>query len=141
MKVFIDTNIFLDYLERRPCYKEALALFRLSAKEEISLFLSDLTIANSKYITRRTISLNEYYAILKRLRKYFHIVPVSSQAVDNALSIEATDFEDALQYFAAELANADCIVTRNIKDFDFATRIEIIEPKDFIEKYYPEELV
>ena len=76
----------------------------------------------------------------KRLRKYFDIVPVGRNVVDKALALEAKDFEDALQFYAAEQAEADCVVTRNTKHFDFASTIEVLEPKDFLSKYFPEEL-
>lgn len=141
MKVFIDTNVFLDYIERRPTYYDAaLAIFLLSAKKMITLMLSDLSIANSKYITRKTIIASDFYSTIKRLRKYFDIVPVGRNVVDRALALEAKDFEDALQFYAAEQAEADCVVTRNTKHFDFASTIEVLEPKDFLSKYFPEEL-
>ena len=46
----------------------------------------------------------------------------------------AKDFEDALQYFSAVQAGADCIVTRNIKDFDFST-IKVLTPNEFLAQY------
>ena len=53
---------------------------------------------------------------------------------------ENKDFEDALQYFSAEQAGADCIITRNIKDFDFSSSVEALEPQDFLFKFFPNEL-
>ena len=37
--------------------------------------------------------------------------------VDKAIDSPLTDFEDALQYFAAETRGVDFIVTRNEKDY------------------------
>jgi len=54
--------------------------------------------------------------------------------------MESRDFEDALQYYAAEQAGVDCVVTRNLKDFDFDSAVETLEPHDFLSKYFPEEL-
>ena len=42
-------------------------------------------------------------------------------------------FEDALQYYSAKTVGADCIVTRNTKDFQFS-EIEILTPSEFIKK-------
>ena len=54
MKVFIDTNVFLDYiLSRQVGFVEANELFMLSANYQIDLILSDLTLANVRYVTRR----------------------------------------------------------------------------------------
>ena len=41
---------------------------------------------------------------------------------------------------SAEQAEADCIVTRNLKDFDFPRAVETLETKAFLKKYFPEEL-
>ena len=140
MKVFIDTNIFLDFIERRPeGVVEAYAIFGLAAKGSINMLVSDLSIANMKYSTRKTIPISEFYKMIKLSRELFTIVPIGERAVDRALDLETRDFEDALQYFSAEYAGADCIVTRNIKDFDFACTVETVEPRDFLSKYFPNE--
>ncbi len=141
MKVFIDTNIFLDYIQQRPeGWMEAEILFFLAIHKEIELLVSDLTIANMRYITRKTIPLKRFYSVMKGLRPYYVIVPVGENCIDDAYRIETRDFEDALQYFSAEQAGADCIVTRNIKDFDFSSTVETLEPIDFLKKYFPEEI-
>lgn len=141
LRVFIDTNVFIDYIQKRPIgFNEALVIFELSAKECIHLLVTDLSISNIKYSTRKEISTTDFYATIKGIRDLFTIVPVGEQVVDNALSIEARDFEDALQFFAAEQACADCIVTRNTKDFVFSDTVEVLEPKDFLSKYFPEEV-
>ena len=141
LSVFIDTNIFLDYIQQRPIgFKEAVIIFSLSAKNDIILLVSDLSIANMKYSTRKVIPLAEFYETIKGLRELFTIIPVGEKVVDHALEIETRDFEDALQYFSAEQAGADCIVTRNIKDFDFSSTVETLEPIDFLKKYFPEEI-
>lgn len=140
MRVFIDTNVFLDYIQMRAVgVKEATAIFRLSAEDSITLLISDLSIANTKYTTRKDIPLQNFYETISGLRELFSIVPVGEKAVDKALALKADDFEDALQYFSAEQARANCLVTRNPQDFYFASSVEIIQPLDFLEKYFPEE--
>ena len=141
-QVFIDDNVFIDYIQKRPIgFNEAFTIFELSAKEVIHLLITDLSISNIKYSTRKDIPTSDFYTTIKGIRELFTIVPVGEHAVDKALAIEAHDFEDALQYYAAKQAKADCIVTRNTKDFYFAVDdIEVLEPKDFLSKYFPEEL-
>ncbi|MBP5339462.1 MAG: PIN domain-containing protein [Prevotella sp.] len=140
ISVFIDTNIFLDYIQHRPIgFNEAMRLFSLSATGDILLLVSDLSIANIKYSTRKDIPLMAFYETIKGIRELFTIVPVGEKAIDRALALEPRDFEDALQYYSAEQAGADFIVTRNVKDFDFASTVKTLEPKDFLAKYFPEE--
>ncbi|MBQ6653477.1 MAG: type II toxin-antitoxin system VapC family toxin [Prevotella sp.] len=141
LQVFLDTNVFIDYIQERPIgFNEAFSIFELSAKEDIHLLVTDLSISNMKYSTRKDIPTADFYATIKGIRELFTIVPVGEQAVDRALAIEAKDFEDALQYFAAEQAGAQVIVTRNVKDFAFADTVEVLEPHNFLFKYFPEEL-
>ena len=141
MKVFIDTNIFLDYIQQRPeGWKEAEVIFFLAIHGDIELLVSDLSIANMRYVTRKDITLEQFYAVMKGLRPYYQIIPLGSSVVDKAYLVETKDFEDALQYYAAEQAGADCVVTRNLKDFDFAFTVETLEPHYFLSKYFPEEI-
>lgn len=141
MKVFIDTNVFLDYIQQRPeGWKEAETIFFLAIHGDIELLVTDLTVANMRYITRKNTALQQFYAVMKGLRPYYHIIPIGSTVVDKAYQIESKDFEDALQYYAAEQAEVDCVITRNLKDFDFDFTIETLEPRDFLSKYFPNEL-
>lgn len=140
MRVFIDTNIFLDYIQQRPeGWKEAETLFYLAIAGDIEMLVSDLTIANMRYITRKNIPLEQFYAVMKGLRRFYTIVPVGEVSIDEAYRIESKDFEDALQYFSAVQAGADCLVTRNLKDFDFGGSLNMMEPAVFLEKYFPQD--
>ena len=54
MRVFIDTNIFLDILCKREQFvDDALCIFDMAVDDRIELLISDLSIANIKYITRK----------------------------------------------------------------------------------------
>lgn len=140
MKIFIDTNVFLDYiLSRQVGFVEANELFMLSANYQIDLMLSDLTLANVRYVTRRDFTNEIFYEVINDMRDLFEIAPIGPNAVDRALVLRANDFEDALQYFSAIQSGADCIVTRNAKDFSFS-EIEVLTPSDFLAKYYPQQI-
>ena len=69
-------------------------------------------------------------------RPVFNIVPIGENAVDNALVLKANDFEDALQYFSAVQAQADYLLTRNIKDYAFST-MQVLTPSDFLKRCFP----
>ena len=135
MKVFIDTNIFLDILCRREQFvDDALSIFDMAVDDRIELLISDLSIANIKYITRKEISTDKFYELIQTFRPIFSIVPLGADVVDRAISMKANDFEDALQYFSAVQAGADCLITRNIKDFGFA-KMEVLDSSTFLGKY------
>ena len=71
--------------------------------------------------------------MLQTFRPVFTIVPIGAEVVDRAVALRADDFEDALQYFSAIQAGADCLITRNIKDFGFA-KIEVLDSHSFLAK-------
>ena len=123
-KLFLDTNIVLDLIgNREPFVKEAAFLFQLGRNKECQLFVSDLTFVNIAYITRKTV--------LSKLRSFLTIVGGGVVAVDHALALQADDFEDAVQYYAARQADADYIITRNKKDFSFS-EIEVLTSEEYV---------
>ena len=135
IKTFIDTNIFLDILCKREKFvDDALSIFDMAVDNQIELLISDLSIANIKYITRKEIPIDKFYDLIKTFRPIFTIVPLGTDVIDKALDLRANDFEDALQYFSAVQANADCLVTRNIKDYGFA-KMEVLNSQTFLAKY------
>ncbi|MBR3656745.1 MAG: PIN domain-containing protein [Prevotella sp.] len=135
IKTFIDTNIFLDILCKREKFvDDALSIFDMAIDNQIELLISDLSIANIKYITRKEIPIDKFYDLIKTFRPIFTIVPLGADVIDKALDLRANDFEDALQYFSAVQANADCLVTRNIKDYGFA-KMEVLNSQTFLAKY------
>ena len=92
MKVFIDTNIMIDFLEnRQPFASDAIRIFELSALGQIELFVSDLTIANVRYITQKIIPLSDFYKAMKLLQDYIHITTIGEIAVRKSIQIEAHD--------------------------------------------------
>lgn len=68
------------------------------------------------------------------ITQLFNIVENNKKQLEKALSIEASDFEDVLQYMCAKDAGCDCIITRNQKDFDFSD-IPVMSASDYLEKY------
>jgi len=137
MRVFIDTNVFLDLLCRRERFlADSLKVFDLAVDGKFELLISDLSIANIKYITRKDFSVDKFYEIISAFRPVFTIVPVGEDAVDKALALKAQDFEDALQYFSAVHSQADYLLTRNIRDYGFAS-LKVMPPTDFIQRLFP----
>ena len=132
MKVFIDTNIFIDFIAaRQPFAKEAAIIFQLADNKEIDLLLSDLTIINTIYILQRLhYPIDEIIDTIEELRPLLTITSVGVSVIDRCLQRRGNDFEDEVQYFSAIDAGADFIVTRNKKDYDFGDD-SVITPSEF----------
>lgn len=134
-KVFLDTNVVLDYyLDREGFSDDAEAILAYGYNQGCLLYVSSLTCANMAYIGRKKFSGEAIYAILASLFEFAEIASVDSNAVKSAVTLQAKDFEDALQYFSAKAIGVDCIVTRNVKDFPFS-ELQVLTPKDFLAHY------
>lgn len=135
MKVFLDTNVILDYYLNRDGFSDnAEAVLSLGYGRAYDLYVSALTFANMAYICRKKFPGDRMYSILESVQELANVAPMEETTVSSAIKSYANDFEDALQYFSALAISADCIVTRNTKDFTFS-EIEVLSPSDFLSKY------
>ena len=124
MKIFIDTNIFIDYFAMRmPFYNSAKKLLAVGFLGEYEMWsgASQLTdifylLTNAKESERFTSQ--QAKEELKKLRQYVNICSLTQSDVDNALNSTWNDFEDACIYQCACKIKADAIITRNKKDFE-----------------------
>lgn len=132
--VFLDTNVVIDLLDKREgFYPTAVKLFTLAYKGELSLYISPLTYATAAYILRKH-PVEKLRILLANLRKLSHVALVDERIVDNALTSEFKDFEDALQYYSALKEDVDAIVTRNVKDFSLS-KLPVMTPDEFLARY------
>lgn len=119
MKVFLDTNILIDFLSNRPPFtQESVQLFQLSENGKIQLFTSTHVIATTHYILKKFAADTELRQTLSEISEILTIVDVTASALKTALKSSHKDFEDAIQIAAAEqIKGLDHIITRNLKDF------------------------
>lgn len=134
-KVFLDTNVVIDLLDKREgFYPAAVKLFTLAYNGKLSLYISPLTYATAAYILRKHPA-EKLRMLLSNLRKLSHVALADEKTVDEALSSGFGDFEDALQYYSAAKENVDVIVTRNIKDFSLS-KLPVMMPDEFLARYF-----
>ena len=85
---------------------------------QIDLYCSSLSLGTASYLMEtRKLSSQDIFEGIDLLCKMCTPATVDATVVKNALNSGFTDFEDALQCYSAQTVNADCIVTRNKKDF------------------------
>ena len=134
-KIFLDTNIILDFLlKRESFFEESREIVALGYNHVCELYLSSLSFSNIAYIARKKYVGSALYECLSEVREFVEVSEVGQNIVDLAIALKAKDFEDAMQYFSAKEIGADCIVTRNVKDFEFA-EIEVLTPHEFLERF------
>ena len=133
MRVFLDTNVILDLIQRRVGYDDAALIMQKSENGEYSLYTSSLSMVNIAYILRKYYRGESLYHLLEELGDIIGVITVSSEAYHKALQSRALDFEYAIQLFSAIESDMDCIVTRNAQDFIF-DKLPIYTPFDFLNR-------
>jgi predicted nucleic acid-binding protein len=132
-RILVDTNIILDLLSKRKEFIiEAQELFTLSDKNEIKLYVSSLTFANTYYILSQKMKLNDVRKILRKFKILVEVLPMDDKIIDLSLESDFKDFEDAIQYHTAIENDINIIITRNLKDFK-TSRIPVLTAKNYIE--------
>ena len=114
MKVFIDTNILIDFIARRDkFYYPAANLINLGIKGDIELFVTPLSYATCIFIARKMLGYEGVVKAMQILDNYIRITAMTASQCHNALYSNMPDFEDMLQFESAYGAGCDVIVTRN----------------------------
>jgi predicted nucleic acid-binding protein len=117
-KVFIDSDIILDLaLFRAPHVHFSKHLLGLAENDVIRGLTSSNCIANIHYILRKVQGETDARFFLSQILRYISVLPMDHLMVLEALESDFSDFEDALQYGAAQRNQCDCIITRNIVDY------------------------
>lgn len=133
-KVFLDTNILLDFVTGREGVEDASSILQLGEDEKVCLTTSFLTMANVAYVARKGRIQAELYELLQGLSEMIKVLTMDEKQLHEALSIASADFEDVLQYVCAKTFECDVIVTRNKKDFKFSA-IRVLAPEEFLSSF------
>ena len=130
-KIFIDSDIILDALLKRPGFDtQAMNLFALAYQNAIEGMTSSIAFMNVHYFLNKFDRPNKLH-LLKELRSIVSLIKVGETEIDLALKSNFPDFEDAVQYYTAISAKADVIITRNTKDYKQST-IPVLTAEQFL---------
>jgi predicted nucleic acid-binding protein len=118
-RVFVDANIVIDLLcERYPWFPNVMRIFNMADIGQIELYCSAISLGTASYLMEtHKMSTQDIFYTIDLLCQICTPTKVDFSVVKQALNSDFTDFEDALQYYSAKTVDADCIVTRNKKDF------------------------
>lgn len=131
-KLFIDSDIILDLLIKREHYIHAAMLMTDLMNKKFLGYTSPIVISNIHYIMSKYESSKKSIQTIKKLRILLSILPVDESTIDEALSLDFKDFEDAIQYVAAKNNNMDFIITRNKNDYE-NSKISVLNAREFLE--------
>lgn len=136
MKVLLDTNVIIDALQdRQPWAEAAKELFREAARNRFKGCLTAKAVADIHYLTRRcTHSEKAARETLGKLLALFELLDTTAGDCERALISETADYEDAIMIETAARTGADCIVTRNLRDFS-RSPVKVMAPETFVDTY------
>ena len=131
-RIFLDTNILIDYIDNRAGADDAEQIFACGFSGEVLLFASSLTFANMAYIIKGR-SQEEKYDALNQMAGVVEILPLGKEEVMSAIAQPVKDFEDMLQYQCAKAAGCDYIITNDHRHYDFSD-IPFFSSSAFVEQ-------
>lgn len=136
MNVFVDANILVSVLNKEyPIFTYSSRILSLADNDEFHLFTSPVCLAIAFYFAEKKYKRVVAKEKIDLLCKHIQIAGVDEMAVQKTLSNMAIkDFEDGLEYYAAEEAKCKCIITEDTDDFYFSA-IEVLDSNDFFVKY------
>ncbi len=117
-RIFIDTNIILDFLgERKPFYEPIAKIATLAEKEKLIMVVSPISFVTVNYFLSKFDNSKIAKEKLRKFKILSEICFLNEQIIEKGLNSSIQDFEGALQYFSAAESACEIIITRNGKDF------------------------
>ncbi len=110
-KLFLDTNIVIDFIQQRPYEIESTnKLFNAAEENLVELFICESTIVNTWYIT----GLDKQ---ILRLLPLIHLLQTQARIIEKAFQSTFRDKEDAVLYYTAVENRMNYFISRDKKDF------------------------
>lgn len=136
--VLIDSDVILDFFfDRTPFAKDATILLSLCEAGKIKGFITPVITSNIYYLLRRTANHKKVTKKLIQLLTFIDVLTMDKSIFEQALISGFTDFEDALQNYAAiQHGKINTIVTRNVKDYK-RSEISVLTPELFVKTLTP----
>lgn len=132
-KVFLDTNIVIDFLgEREGFYEAAAKVMTLADRKKITIYVSPTSISTIFYLLSKFENAKTALEKIRKFKVLSFISIMDDDSIEKAMNSDFKDFEDALQYFSAIASNCDLIITRNEKDFKNAM-IPVMNAESYLE--------
>lgn len=146
MKVFLDTNIFLEYFEQRREYQAVDKLLSAVEDGKLKAVVSVGCVYTLAYLVRVELKRQGIHRPEQTLRLRSTLNTVMSMVTAVGLShkrlsqgindLAFDDVEDSFQYQCALQNKCDAFVTINLRDYSNAdtAKMEILSPTEFVEK-------
>ena len=130
--IHLDTDVLIDVLaDRTPYAVDSNAVWEMVERKHYVGTIAALSVANAAYLLRKMLGSKGTRKCIPDLCRLFTILSCDERCIRTAAAGSISDFGDALQYAAAEQADATAIITRNVRDYP-RKGIPILTPVRFL---------
>ena len=135
MTLLLDTDVLIDIaLDRMPHADHAMSLLDTLEARPGTAFVAWHSISNFYYLVRPSQGHRKAKDFLRELVRFVPVAPTTTRSLLQAIQLEMKDFEDAMQVAAAMAAEADMIVTRNLRHYK-RSPIRAASPQAVLEQW------
>lgn len=118
MKVLVDLNVLLDFLQKRPpFFDDAASVMDAVLFGKVVGVLPAHAVTTIHYLLARGAAREQSGEAMRWLLEVFEIAACGKELLRDALLLPMADYEDAVTALAAERSGCSCVITRNLKDF------------------------
>lgn len=146
MKLFLDTNVLLEFLCGRAKAVEVRDLLDAIEDEKHQAYISSSAFCTIAYYVELTLKDNGFHKPEKtvKLREILNsvleiVTVLDTNHVDTCTAtnnLHFDDIEDSMQYQCAIKGSCDCLITFNTKDYKNVEQstISVLTPSKFLNK-------
>lgn len=134
MKILIDTNIILDFIQsREPFSENASKIINSCVKKENEGYISAHSLSDILFILRKDKTVEERKALILNLCSFFTVIPEDKNFYTAVCQNNNwNDLEDGLQMKCADFEKLDYIVTRDAGKGFNDSPVKVISAEDFL---------
>ena len=144
MKIFLDTNVFLDYFEKRGQYAAVSKILDAVEDGHFEAVISTGSAYTLCYLIRMGLKRSGVYRpeqteqlrdIMNNVLDLVSVIDLDHDGIGLAINnSQFDDLEDSLQHQCAVVHNCDVLITVNTRDF-VCDDILVLSPESFLEKF------
>ena len=147
MKVFLDTNVFIEYIEKRRQFDAVPQIFNLLEDGKLEGVVSGGSLYTIVYIIEQGLKRKGIHNPEKLVQTRYgmnvildlvEVANMEKSSFRDGINDSAFyDLEDSFQYQCALVAQCDVFITINIRDFKQAdfTIMDVMTPQEFVNNY------
>jgi predicted nucleic acid-binding protein len=134
IRALLDTNVILDaLLAREPVGGQVRAVWEAHEDGRFTGYICAITPPTVFYVARKAVGKSQAFKMTGDLAETFEVCAVDKSILQSAMSLEMTDFEDAIQSASALAAGLDFIITSDLKDFKNSP-VKAVSPLEFMKQ-------